>query len=110
LILHTDSGAGQYDGKATIRDYYLGYEYEVLTIDNKPVDRAKHGRLVTRAPVIIVDPGSHTYGIQKRVIDFEKKDANPESIQYVTANVISGHEYFFNTIQGKYVLEEIKSE
>ena len=116
LILHSDGGAGQYDGKAIIRDYCLGYEYEVLTIDKKPVDRVKHGKLVTRAPVIIVDPGSHTFGIQKRVSDFvkvidlEEKYVNPEPILYVTANVFSGHTYFFNMLQGKYVLEEIESE
>lgn len=73
LIFHTDGGEGKYARQATIRDYYLGYEYEVLTIDNKPVDRAQHGRVVTIAPVIIVDPGFHTFGIQKRVFDFEKK-------------------------------------
>lgn len=71
LILHTDGGARQYDGKAIITDYISGYNYEVLTIDGHPVNRVQHGRIVTRVPNIIIDPGRHTFGIRWKIIEVD---------------------------------------
>lgn len=110
LILHIDGGEGQYDGKATIRDYITGYKYEVVKIDGQPVDRIQHGRLITRAPIIIIDPGRHTFCIQERVSDFEKQDGKTKPVQYVTAYVDSGREYFFMKLRGQYIIEEFKPE
>ena len=109
LILHTDGGAGQYDGKAIIRDYITGYNYEVMTIDGHPVNRVQHGRLVTRVPNIIIDPGCHTFGIRGRIIDVDQKDETSEPLQYVHAQVDSGREYFFRKFGGQYIIEKIEN-
>lgn len=109
FILHTDGGAGQYDGKAIIRDYITGYNYEVLTIDGQSVNRVQHGRIVTRVPNIIVDPGSHTFGIRGIIIDLDQKNETTEPLQYVTAQVDSGREYFFQKSRGRYIIKEIEN-
>lgn len=108
LILHADGGAGQYDGKAIIRDYMTGYNYEVLTIDGLMVNRVQHGRIVSRVPNIIIGPGSHTFGIRGRIIDLGQKDETSEPLQYVTAHVDPGREYFFRKLSGRYIIEEIE--
>ena len=108
LILHTDGAAGQYDGKAIIRDYISGYNYEVLTIDGLPVTRVQHGRIVTRVPNIIIDPGSHTFGIRGGIIDVDQKYETSEPLQYVTAQVDSGREYFFRKSRCRYIIEEVE--
>ncbi len=108
LIHHSDGGEGQYDGKATIRDYISGYDYEVLTIDGHQVNRVQHGKIITRVPNIIVDPGRHTFGIQGKSFDFNKEDENSEPIYYVTAHVDSGREYFFRKSGARYIIEEVE--
>jgi hypothetical protein len=108
MILHTDGGAGQYDGKAIIRDYITGYNYEVLTIDGHPVNRVQRGRIVTRVPNIIIDPGWHTFGIRGIIIDLDQKDETSGPLQYVTAQVDSGREYFFQELSGRYIIKKIE--
>lgn len=101
VIQNIDGGYGQYDKKATIIDCSSRCDYKVLTIDDQPPRRAQHGRIVTRAPIIIVEPGIHTFGIQNI-------DGKAEPIQYVTAHVNSEREYFFRKLQDKYIIEIVE--
>lgn len=103
VIQNIDGGDGQYDKKATIRDCSPKYDYKVLTIDDQPPRRVQHGRIVTRVPIIIVEPGIHTFSIQNI-------DGNPESIKYVTAHVNSEREYFFRKLQDQYIIEVVEAE
>ncbi|MFZ5877690.1 MAG: hypothetical protein ACOYXU_14985 [Nitrospirota bacterium] len=53
-----------YEGYATIEDFVVGADYELVSVDGAPPERQKHGQLVTVVPVARIREGTHVLAVR----------------------------------------------
>jgi hypothetical protein len=91
-----------FGNKAFIGDYIVGSPYEVVSVDGKPPERAKHGIAVTVVPLVKVTEGKHTLTLQEK--DIDSKNIN-DPIENVEINVKARKRYRLVTVNGLPVVE-----
>ncbi|MGA1871744.1 MAG: hypothetical protein ACMUJM_24725 [bacterium] len=88
--------------KAFISDYIVGCPYEVVSVDGKPAERAKHGVIITVVPLVKVSAGRHTLTLQEK--DMYSKNIN-DPIENFIINVEARKRYRLNKVNGLPVIE-----
>jgi hypothetical protein len=88
--------------KAFIGDYIVGSPYEVVSVDGKPPERAKHGIFITVVPLVKVTEGKHTLTLQVKDIDSKNINAPIENVEI---NVKARKRYRLVTVNGLPVVE-----
>jgi len=74
------------DDRVVVEDFVVGAPYEIVEVDGSPVERVKHGIIVTRVPYALIEPGKHTLTITQ--ID----DPTNEPIK-VDVEILEGFRY-----------------
>jgi hypothetical protein len=54
-----------FDGRSVVEDGVLGADFWIMEVDGKPVERIRHGMLVTKVPVALVEPGQRVIGLSR---------------------------------------------
>ena len=74
------------DDRVVVEDSVVGAPYETVEVDGSPVERVKHGVIVTRVPYALIEPGKHTLTIT------QKDDSTNGSIKY-DVEILKGFKY-----------------
>jgi hypothetical protein len=54
-----------FDGRSVVEDGVLGADFWIVEVDGKPVERIRHGMLVTKVPVALVETGQRVIGLSR---------------------------------------------
>jgi hypothetical protein len=54
-----------FDGRSVVEDGVLGADFWIVEVDGKPVERIRHGMLVTKVPVALVESGQRVIGLSR---------------------------------------------
>jgi len=100
FLIVIDTGLIQrtFDGRSIIEDAIVGSDYYIVSVDNKPADRIKHGFLITKVPFVLVQPGDHTLQLTRGF------NRNSSEIIELNISIISGVNYRITTKDGKPML------
>lgn len=90
------------ENKAIISDYIVGAPYEVVSVDGKPPERAKHGIVITVVPLVKVTEGKHILTLQEK--DINSKNINAP-IENVEINVKARKRYRLINVNGLPIIE-----
>lgn len=70
-----------YDGYATIEDFVVGSDYEIISVDGAPPERQEHGRFITVVPLVKVKEGIHVLTIRPYEFEFGKTSSSSEILE-----------------------------
>lgn len=104
LILVFDFGVIQnfFDSRVAVEDATVGGDFLIIEVDGKPVEKVKHGIIVSKVPLPLIEPG-------KRVISFSKVLQRNEEFFVLETEILKGHRYKVSTENNKPVLQIIKN-
>ena len=100
LLIMLDAGIIQraLDDRSIIEDAIVGSDYYIVSVDNKPTDRVKHGYLITMVPFALVQPGDHTLQLSRGF------NTNESMIIELDVSITRGVNYRITTKDGKPML------
>ena len=57
-----------FDSRSVLEDGVVGSEFWIEEVDGKPVERVRHGFVISRIPFALVEPGERVLGFPRRVV------------------------------------------
>ena len=52
-----------FDSRSVLEDGVVGSEFWIVEVDGKPVERVRHGFVISRVPCALVEPGERVLGL-----------------------------------------------
>lgn len=105
LLLIVEFGCIQnlFDNRVAIEDATVGADDWLIYVDDKPVERVKHGLIVTKVPFALVNPGN-------RKLTFCKSSDGKGELLVIETEVMKGKRYRVTTVNNKPVLEVLRKK
>jgi len=107
FVLVTFPSWGGNEANIAIEDYIAGSVYEIIQVDGRAPERAKHGMFVTVVPIVLVSEGTHRLTVKYNNI---KLDQKAEKTDDIVVEVKKGNRYRLEQKDGKPLLNIVNEK
>jgi len=63
-----------FDSRSFVEDGVIGADYWIIEVDGEPTERVRHGLLITKIPLALIQPGDRVLGLSETSYPSDEAD------------------------------------